>query len=297
MMHPLPMITLQIRDRITDAGRIGGHNEDRLGATARSAFVIDGATGLSDGRLFPEFSSDAEWLADRACRQFEAHGDLAVETMVEAICREAADAVGAAAGEQSVPAWALPIAGFQMIRIEGEAVVSYGLGDCRLFVLSDRNGSVFDTSALRDNPQVEREQARAAVELAGGLKALGALNAHPDVRERLRQSRALCNRPGARVWTLGTVPDAANHIVREVLPLKAPLTGLLCSDGFAALCDQYGLYDPAGFIVAARDRGLAALLDELRDLERVRDPDGRTYPRYKISDDATAVLFDIGTSA
>ena len=48
---------------------------------------------------------------------------------------------------------------------------------------------------------------------------------------------------------------------------------------------------------SSRLRATAALLDELRDLERVRDPDGRTYPRYKISDDATAVLFDIRTSA
>ncbi|MCF3640657.1 hypothetical protein LXM94_11845 [Rhizobium sp. TRM95111] len=291
------MISITIRDSITDAGRPGGQNEDRSGATPQSAFVLDGATGLADERLFPDFRSDAEWLADFACRRFLEADGAALRDAVDAINRQAGEAVAAAAGGRVLPAWALPIAGFQMVRLEDGALVSYGLGDCRLFLRSDADGAVFETSALRGNAAAEREEARRSIAQAGGLQAYGTLSAHAAVREKLRESRARCNRPGARVWTLGTVPGAADHVVREVCPVGAPATGLLCSDGFAALCDQYGRYDPAGLVMAAAGRGLADLLGELRDIERRLDPDGRAYPRYKTSDDATAVLFRVDMDA
>ena len=35
------------------------------------------------------------------------------------------------------------------------------------------------------------------------------------------------------------------------------------------------------------------MLAELRRIERAEDPDGRLYPRFKVSDDATALLFEI----
>jgi hypothetical protein len=72
-----------------------------------------------------------------------------------------------------------------------------------------------------------------------------------------------------------------------------PATGLLCTDGFAALCDQYGRYSPADLVAAAKSQGLKALLAELRHVERTEDPDGLLYPRFKISDDATALLFEV----
>ncbi|MCC0030081.1 MAG: hypothetical protein H6891_07430 [Brucellaceae bacterium] len=62
------------------------------------------------------------------------------------------------------------------------------------------------------------------------------------------------------------------------------------SDGFAALWQSYGRYDAAGFVEAALARSLDALVEELRHTETVEDPDGFTHPRFKVSDDATAVL-------
>ena len=55
----------------------------------------------------------------------------------------------------------------------------------------------------------------------------------------------------------------------------------------------YDAYDPAGLVRAARDKGLAAMVAELRRFEREIDPDGLSYPRYKQSDDTTALLVRI----
>lgn len=46
-------------------------------------------------------------------------------------------------------------------------------------------------------------------------------------------------------------------------------------------------------IRAASERGLTTLMAELRQIEREEDPDGQKFPRFKVSDDATALLFEI----
>lgn len=67
---------------------------------------------------------------------------------------------------------------------------------------------------------------------------------------------------------------------------------LLASDGFLALATDYGRYDPDSLIAAAQGEGLEALLAELRAIEQGA-PEGLSYPRFKTSDDATALLLRV----
>ena len=69
---------------------------------------------------------------------------------------------------------------------------------------------------------------------------------------------------------------------------------LLGTDGFLALAIDYGRYSPESLLAAAEQRGLALLGDELRAVEAA-DPDGLRYPRFKRSDDATALLLALRT--
>jgi hypothetical protein len=128
---------------------------------------------------------------------------------------------------------------------------------------------------------------------AGGLARFRSLSEEPEIRAELRRRRALYNTEDGQVWTLGANPDAASHIVTRPLPAALPAYGLLCTDGFAALVDLYRRYDAASLIERARTEGLVPLLAELRAIEQREDPDGLTYPRFKVSDDATAVLFEV----
>jgi hypothetical protein len=66
-------------------------------------------------------------------------------------------------------------------------------------------------------------------------------------------------------------------------------TILICSDGFLALASDYGRYDAKALFDAALSRGLRPLFEELRTIEN-GDPEGKKYPRFKTSDDATAVI-------
>ena len=67
---------------------------------------------------------------------------------------------------------------------------------------------------------------------------------------------------------------------------------LIASDGFLALVSDYGAYDMQGLMAAVAEKGLAALGEELRAIED-HDPLGEKFPRFKKSDDATAILLRV----
>lgn len=288
------MTNIRIIDSITAPGSPARPNEDSAGGNASCAFVIDGATGLGGNSIVGLHGSDAAWLARFAQSTFEqlVRNGRPMTDIVRELNQCAANVVHEAANALPIEPWNMPVASFQMIRIEDGALVTHGLGDCRLFLV-DADGNELETSAIKSAYANERDGARMAIAHAGGFATHQALAENPDVRDELRRRRGAYNRPGGSVWTLGTEPAAAEHLVTEQLSVALPAHGLLCSDGFAALVDQYGRYGVGDFVRAAASTGLAALLEELRRIERVEDPDGRQFPRFKVSDDATAVLFEI----
>jgi hypothetical protein len=108
----------------------------------------------------------------------------------------------------------------------------------------------------------------------------------------LRASRARQNSQDG-VWTLGIHPEAADHIRIELPGTTLPAMGLLCSDGFAESVDNYALHTAAALLERAERHGLQSLLAEIRRIERNIDPKGLQFPRYKRSDDASAILVQL----
>jgi hypothetical protein len=288
------MPNIRIIDSISDPGSASRPNEDACGGNASCAFVIDGATGLGGKSIVGLNGSDAAWLAQFARSTFEllVRPGRPVTEIVRELNTCAGNVIEESANMLPIEPWNLPVASFQMLRVEDARIVAFGLGDCRLFLLGD-DGTEFETSAIKGGYAAEREEARRAIDHVGGLSTHNALSGDPTVRAELRRRRAAYNRPGGGIWTLGVEPEAAMHLATEQIWPVLPANGLLCSDGFAAIADQYGRYSVGDLIRAARNAGLAALLQELRQVERIEDPDGQKFPRFKASDDATAVLFEI----
>ncbi|QPC88147.1 hypothetical protein GA830_16345 [Mesorhizobium sp. NBSH29] len=285
---------LRIIDMVSEAGDPQRVNEDAAGGNRCSAFVIDGATGLGTKPIVGLEGSDAAWLARLAKTFFEQKitPARAMADLVRTLNKQAATVIHETGGGLPIAAWNLPVASFQLVRVESGGLVTYGLGDCRLF-LADVQGRMIETTALKGSQARESENARKAIAHAGGLAAIQSLANDPTVRDELRRHRGCYNSEGGSVWTLGTEPAAAKHLVCEQLPAKLPAIGLLCTDGFAALCDLYNRYDPKGLVEAAHTCGLKALMAQLRTIEKSEDPDGQRYPRFKVSDDATALLFEV----
>ncbi len=286
-------MALSVEEHVSEPGSAARPNEDRLGWTEAGAFVIDGATGLSDAPVMApeEGPTDAAWLAafaaDRLTDGLAAAADL--RDAIRAVSRAARDAFRGRPGGGAAPRYAWPSAAIQLLRTTADGgVETAGLGDCRLILL-DAAGAVFDASGPQFDRGREQAAARAALERKGGFAAI-ATDRDPETLALLRASRERQNTPGG-YWTLGLVPEAANQASVARFAPRPPARGLLMTDGFADLIDLFGAYDARGLIEAAFERGLDGLASELRRFERVVDPEGARYPRFKQSDDATAISF------
>jgi hypothetical protein len=108
---------------------------------------------------------------------------------------------------------------------------------------------------------------------------------------KLRAARAAMNTPsGYGVFSI-TPPPA--HFVRSgTIALEPGATVLLASDGLTRLVDVFRRYGARELFEAARLRGIASLVDELRHIESA-DSECISFPRAKISDDATGLLLRV----
>jgi hypothetical protein len=284
------MPQISIIDTISDPGKQGRANEDRLGYNSHSAFVLDGATGLGDRQFMDGFGSDAAWIAEfgitRLAERLDDRADPAA--VLRHVSEEARDAFLAVAGEQ--PRYAWPLCSLTGLQATPTGFRWFGLGDSCMYILHDDGRADF-VIPIPGAYEWEQQQAAQHIARLGGIGAAGVANDDPTTLEDLRRGRARQNTPDGITWTFGIVPEAADHLAMVDVPIYGGgATALLCSDGLADLVALYKLYDPAKLIQRAATAGLKSLVTELRQMERTVDPDGLKYPRYKQSDDTTAIL-------
>lgn len=280
---------LHILDAISDPGSASKPNEDAFGHGRSHAWVIDGATGVADSELL-NAPSDAHWLAQTVGAFFAEHADRHGADLA-GLTRNAIEEMKrhfeASLSRPLNGRYELPSAAMTLVHSDGAHIHCANFADCRLALLSD-DGEV----TVLGEHHLDRESASKA-RTASLLAAMGEGGdpfASPEIISFLRAARNMQNREDG-YWILGLEPRAVDFMRSWTLPLTQPTTGLLMSDGFSALAYDYGRLEPADLVRHARDAGLLGLLDELRRVERNDDPQMRLYPRFKCSDDATAVLF------
>jgi hypothetical protein len=264
-------------------GSAGIANDDRAGCKSTCAWVIDGATDLGLPGLLGE-QGGAAWLAATADAGFSmSSADRLVDS-----CRQMFDHVAARfAAEKRRPVehvWELPSAAFAAVQLNGRTMDVAWAADCVILL---RSGEAVRWCTPMPNRVTESASA-AALGAGIGAQALRS----PAVLEDRRAHRA---RPGRRV--LGV--DAAASVAAMSSASAAVAPGdsvLLMTDGFSALVDAYAVYRAEELFAAVEARGLAALGEELRAVE-AEDAACVRYPRFKRSDDATALwvrVADVG---
>lgn len=270
---------LTVRDAVSAAGREGKANEDGFGARGRFAWIIDGATGLGDESLL-DAPSDAAWLTAVMNEVFAAEADAASGPMallehaaVVAETRFAAERRRAPAERYEVPTAAVLMAEFR----PGEVVIAE-IGDCAVYFQAGA-GAVARFGGTEEGRALEQANARKLMASGGGRTA--------DVLAFLRAVRNKANTPeGYQIF--GPERGSAAGVRLHTHRWHGDGEALLLTDGFEAAVEDYALYDPPGLMRAARD-GLKGPLEALRAIEKA-DPECKRYPRFKPSDDATALL-------
>ncbi|MGO4525870.1 hypothetical protein AB4097_13500 [Microvirga sp. 2MCAF35] len=261
-------------------------NEDGIGLHGPFAWVIDGATGLSEERL-TSCGSDAAWLAGIVGDWLM---DLAGDVGADAVLRRLEAAIDAdfreaTAHVREIDDHQAPSACLGLIETmqgEGGRVHIQGrfLGDVIALVPTEQG--VLRWSDERAKP-FERKT----------LAALGARDHEPGsipeaVRLQILENRGRLNRPDG-YWVVNPRRPWAGQELRFDAQVKAGAPIVLATDGFMRLVDVFGAYsDGALHARLAAGKG-ADLMQELRERER-GDLMAGAYPRVKTHDDATFLV-------
>lgn len=281
-------MTFELLQSLSVPGDPDKANDDAFQAEARAAAVFDGATGLG-GSLMPG-PSDAAWIAQFGVRRLMAHlrdGDAPVEA-IRAALEDTKTSFTGLRRRAPKERYEIPYASMILAVAEANAVAAFWFGDCALLVQHPDGRTAVVGEALAKRA-AESNRARMLAE-AKGLPPVGALS-RAEFTPHIRTARNLVNTERGG-WLFSPEPRAADHVATATVETPPGTHLLLCSDGFLALASDYGAYDAPGLVAAARDKGLIALSQEVRAIE-TDDPEGRRFPRFKQSDDATAVLLKV----
>lgn len=279
------MVAFTLLDQISLGGFRNRANEDRSGLAGRHAFVIDGATGLGDP--FMPGGSDAAWLAQRAAESIQRRAWQGPDELLKGLAGDLIEAFAHEATRPLADRWELPCGAMMLASAEADGLRLSWIGDCRA-VLRTGAGRIMAFGATAAS---EAEEAALVAELARTRGNPAQRYRDPAALAALRAARALAlQESAARV--LAPDPGFLSHVRSEhVRANHAAL--LLMTDGFAACELRYGLHaGPEALMAAAASHGLAPIAAGLRSFEERTDPDGLLKPRWKRSDDATALMLE-----
>lgn len=290
-------LTFELLDSLSLPGDPAKANEDAFGHQPAAAVVIDGATPLGDS-LMPG-PSDAAWIAQFGARRILAHlrdgegarkalrGAMAdAEKSFEALRRHPPEEMWQMPCGSLMLAFLAPSGHSALPRARGEsATIEFlSFGDCVALVRPE-GGAVTVVGETFDRRAAEAQRAQAIAKEKNLSPASGL--SRPEFIGSLRAARNRVN--SGDTWLFSPDAKAAAHAARRLVKAGTGSYLLLASDGFLALASDYGAYGADSLMQAAIDKGLKALGDELRAIE-AGDALGDKFPRFKKSDDATALL-------
>jgi hypothetical protein len=259
-------------------------NDDAFCHADTIAAVFDGATGINDSPLLPA-DSDAAWIARRGAEGLIAHEQLGAR---EALRQTAADAereFNRLKLRALAERYELPLASMMLIGVENTGLLALWFGDCAALVRRPGERVQLVGDAFDKRAGEARRAARLAEKM--GISPTSGPN-RPEFLPSLRQSRNRVNTVEGS-WAFSPDVQCAEHVHSLAFTAPAGSDVLICSDGFLALASDYRRYDVDGLMDAVLANGLRRLMEEIRSVEE-DDAEGRAFPRFKKSDDATALL-------
>ena len=276
-----------VLERISWPGSKDRPNEDACGSAGAWAWVID--TSIFPGTpsvMHPE--SDAAWLAAFANARFAALAPDAEDgpTLARRVMEEARDAFFAVAPEERRDSLTWPLGALTLVRGRDGTLDVWSFADTTAY-LRRPDGTVL---TLGEAPELRIAESAAAADLLRQAGCTPKEIVSTPVFRRWLAERRNRQKQESGMALLALEPDAAAMMRPERVAMPEGSAVLLCSDGFSALVDLYRAFDAKALMEAALATGLQPLAAAARRIEAEEDPRGVRYPRFKTSDDATALL-------
>lgn len=262
----------------TEPGSPERPNEDFVAASPTVAVVLDGLTapaalGIGCMHGTPWYVRQLGTGLLRAATARESR------PLTEVVSDVIADTASLHDGTCDLSHPGTPSASVVLLR-ESPETVDYLLLFDSVLILREANEVVMVTdNRVYSIAQPEREATRKHL--------IGTIEHQNAVRELVDAERRHRNKKGG-YWVAGAIPDVAQHAVTGSVDRGQLSSAALMTDGVSCLADTYGATDWSGLLTRLTDVGPAEVIGEVRNLEAT-DTDGSRWPRYKASDDATAI--------
>lgn len=270
-------------------------NEDHVWTGDGAAIVLDGATGLTDTQ-YTDGDTDGRWyvetLSSEIQERIESTNSLSeiVEASVEAVSTRFEEITDSTTLEKHE----MPSGAGAIVRWNEETVEYLILGDCSVILETD-DGTIAELGEgprELDNQVVQRmEEIRTNAE---GSISYDELRRRVD--DLLIENRKKMNEEGG-YWTLGHSTEAIQYATTGEIPREGVEEVIAFTDGFEVIVPTYDVFvDWKRLIQYISDNGLDRAIRTLRAFEKA-DPECRTYPRLKPSDDIgiAHIQFDEGS--
>lgn len=256
-------------------------NDDRCGSTSRLAWIIDGATDMGPPGLLGS-QGGAAWLSTAASNAFT----TSLSSDVRGTCHRAFKAIERKFNQERTrdvqAAWEIPKAAFCVAQLTNQELSVAWAADSPILLMSG-DQALWCTG----EPDTSAEAAD-ALALGTGVGAVAEFSA-PVLNDR-RAHRARKDHVA-----LSTNARASASVTSYgIHPVSVGDELLLMSDGFASLVTDYERYSATELFGSVRSKGLAVLAQEIRDIEQ-KDATCLRFPRFKVSDDATAMWLKVGS--
>ncbi|MBK1833734.1 protein phosphatase 2C domain-containing protein [Roseibacillus ishigakijimensis] len=278
---------MQIQAIASEPG--GRSNEDRAGSGGAFAWMLDGVTGITSERLFPEEKSDAIWFAqnfDHALQALAPGKENPLDLLAAALRLVLARADQENPRWRTFPPHLLPAASLSLVHLGEEETTLLSIGDC-INLVREKDGTLRQIGDQRV-ARHEEESVALLTRLQKIRPALPPAELSARLRPILSQQRR--ERNSARgFWVADLSERWLPELVCTTLATSSLAQILLCTDGLYRLCDVFGHFSQEEFFQRIARQGVATAIALVRQLEDA-DPDCTRFPRLKPADDATGLL-------
>ena len=265
----------------TAAGRIDQPNEDWVGATPTAVVLLDGLTAPRD--LDSGCNHGVPWYVGRLGPALLARlADCTVG--LKACLASAIEEVAALHGSTcDLASPGTPQSTVAIIRVRDTKLEWLVLADSLIVLDVDGELRVISDDRVEEAAQAQRDEALRS--------PVGTTEHDQNVSRLVQTQRSLRNQPGG-YWVAAADPAAASESFTGAADRSKVRRVAILTDGAARLV-EFGLTGWEQTLSTLVREGPQALIEEVRRVEET-DPCGDRWPRYKASDDATAVHVQFG---
>ncbi len=246
-------------------------NEDWAAVSPTIGVILDGVTVFDQSQTGCHHGTP--WYVSKlGTHLFATASDPAV-TLADALARAIKDVAALHADTCDLEKIGAPSAAVGAVRLGEDSVDYLVLADVTILLETVEGLSVISDDRVVDT--------------------VSDLEGQENIGAQVMERRARYRNQSGGYWVAAADPSIAEHTITGHIRHAGLRNAVLMTDGAARLVTPFAQTDWRGLLALAVGSSVASAIERVRSLE-ASDPDGKRWPRFKRSDDATIAV--IGTS-